>query len=632
MNSTLSNQGGTISSRLNAGYRVHLAIRMAPEGFVAGDWNAAQESQLRSQTQTLCNTLKGKISAGHDDGHAIILDLAWEYNNASYSDSFENSKNGGFEPAQWKQMWIASKSVWKSNFPKMRFAFNSLINFPGHGEWPGLQYNDIFPGANHVDFLGADMYSKSPSAGSNPQGWYDGDASSDKGSQYFAQPASAAEWMNMARNKGTGLWCGEGGPNYEHSGDAARSRQLILRGFHRFAREGRFAEYNEFHGAGSVQSGDHRWVSCTAGGVGTAMPGRPNLYSTMKKILQDRDEAAFDDTFTIEPPAPGITPEAAKTRANYSFFNGLGANGSPIWTTTGIGQPIYHDANGIGAHFHCGWITSLNKFVATYAHETDRVAVAQNPSLFNISGWSLLGYLNTLPDPVGTLYGISMPNRWISGTTLWFAYSSDPEDNLRITSASLLPLQTGGENNYPNGYAARFRIVIPRSAQPEAMTGFVFLFDQTRNDFKSVANGGLVESTQGHDIRFETSSGTKLAHDLEKYNAATGEVVAWFRLPSVPATGDIVAFCYVGRGGLSATEADPTACWQDYLGVWHLPTLADAGKRGRTLVSVGTVNTDSTTMIGNALSLAGTGLLRLDDVAFLDGLTNFTIQLRFKVA
>lgn len=183
---------------------------------------------------------------------------------------------------------------------------------------------------------------------------------------------------------------------------------------------------------------------------------------------------------------------------------------------------------------------------------------------------------------------------------------------------------------YANGYAFRRRFHIPANRFSASHGTFPLLIDETLDTCRTVANGGNVQNASGWDIRFEDVSGVKLAHDLERYVASTGEIVAWVQI-TASNTASSTFFMYYGRSGLAASEANPATVWSGYLAVYHLPSVIEAGGRtARNLTTVGTVGSDTTTMIGASMSVAGNGLLKLDNVTWLDNLNNLTVQVRAK--
>lgn len=81
----------------------------------------------------------------------------------------------------------------------------------------------------------------------------------------------------------------------------------------------------------------------------------------------------------------------------------------------------------------------------------------------------------------------------------------------------------------------------------------------------------------GGDIRFVTEAGgLQLDHELESYDTATGELVAWVGLDAVWDTTPTVFYMYYGAAGCGQS-VDPTGVWDgDYRGVYHLAELGTA--------------------------------------------------------
>jgi RHS repeat-associated protein len=121
------------------------------------------------------------------------------------------------------------------------------------------------------------------------------------------------------------------------------------------------------------------------------------------------------------------------------------------------------------------------------------------------------------------------------------------------------------------------------------LANFPMLFSVTGTEFKTVANGGYVASATGADIFFTSNDGvTKLNHELERYTATAGEVIAWVQVPLLKTSTDTIIYVYYGNA-TSVTQQAGTAVWDsNYVGVYHLPD-------GRTTLSA----TDSTAYVNN---------------------------------
>jgi hypothetical protein len=109
-------------------------------------------------------------------------------------------------------------------------------------------------------------------------------------------------------------------------------------------------------------------------------------------------------------------------------------------------------------------------------------------------------------------------------------------------------------------------------------TNFPFLFSTTDPAFRTTANGGAVTNANGWDIIFATTpacadstmcGGNKLDHEIETYNATTGQLIAWVRLPSID-NGTVFYVHYSDSAVVASTENRPGVWNSGYKGVWHL--------------------------------------------------------------
>ncbi len=77
--------------------------------------------------------------------------------------------------------------------------------------------------------------------------------------------------------------------------------------------------------------------------------------------------------------------------------------------------------------------------------------------------------------------------------------------------------------------------------------------------------------SDGFDILFTDDDGTTvLDHEVERYIPATGELIAWVRIPNLPSTVDKLIYLYYGYPS-SPNQENPPGVWDGgYRGVWHL--------------------------------------------------------------
>lgn len=134
-----------------------------------------------------------------------------------------------------------------------------------------------------------------------------------------------------------------------------------------------------------------------------------------------------------------------------------------------------------------------------------------------------------------------------------------------------------------NGYKYRKPITIDQTqvSGTSNLTDFPVVISETDADLADSANGGNVQSSNGYDIRFELSDGTKLDHEIEKYVNTTGELVAHVRIPSLSATADTEIYMYYGNPDVATTEENAVGVWESsYKAVYHLSnTLSAIGER-----------------------------------------------------
>jgi hypothetical protein len=112
-----------------------------------------------------------------------------------------------------------------------------------------------------------------------------------------------------------------------------------------------------------------------------------------------------------------------------------------------------------------------------------------------------------------------------------------------------------------------------------------------------------VTDASGDDIIFRASDGiTQLDHEIEKYTATTGELVAWVRVPSIN-VGTVIYMDYGNSCVISPTQ-NPTGVWDaNFKGVWHLKEATAANRLDST--SNNNVLADPTSTAGVAGKIAG---------------------------
>ena len=198
-------------------------------------------------------------------------------------------------------------------------------------------------------------------------------------------------------------------------------------------------------------------------------------------------------------------------------------------------------------------------------------------------------------------------------------------DGITATEAGVVVTVTGATPpTYANGYSFRRRLLIPADSVSGSgpITDYIMLVDEA-------LGAGKVTSAQGNDIRFETVAGGKLDHELDTFTSATGRLVAWVRIPSLPANAATQIMLYYGKTGAVA-EANAVGVWRNYLAVWNARTGADRTGQGRTLTPTAV---GSGTLLGGAGSYNGTSSkAAIATQPWANGLSALTVEAVVKAA
>lgn len=185
-------------------------------------------------------------------------------------------------------------------------------------------------------------------------------------------------------------------------------------------------------------------------------------------------------------------------------------------------------------------------------------------------------------------------------------------------------LPVGGDAGASSLRRKQITILSSRVEAPQGgvLADFPVLFSVVDPDIAARA------SADGGDIHFTGADGaSRLDHEIEKWIPATGELVAWVKIPSLPSSADTVFFVYYGVPA-AASPASPQGVWSsDFVGVWHLAEEPDpdtaGGVRDSTTGNDGTAHSSMgpedrvAGRIGDAFDLDGVD----DEITFANPIT-----------
>ena len=157
-------------------------------------------------------------------------------------------------------------------------------------------------------------------------------------------------------------------------------------------------------------------------------------------------------------------------------------------------------------------------------------------------------------------------------------------------------------------WSYRRAVTIPAGSVTRSLADFPVLVSLT-----DAAMGGQAQA-DGSDLRFTAADGTtQLAHELERWDPGTGQLLAWVEVPAVAAGSDTTFYLHWGATDAPDQQDVPGTWSAGFDGVWHLaedptgdlPHADDSSPEGRDGVRQGAGSTAaSAAVVGDGVALA----------------------------
>lgn len=144
---------------------------------------------------------------------------------------------------------------------------------------------------------------------------------------------------------------------------------------------------------------------------------------------------------------------------------------------------------------------------------------------------------------------------------------TDPMTNSVTSNSAMLIV------SYPvvsMGFNYSMDIEVDQASGPSDLTDFPLLINITNPLLRTEANGGHTTSASGYDIAFTDQDGNFLDHEIEYYDASTGEYVAWVRIPLLSSTSTTTIKMLYGNPAVTSDPSLESVWVSAYKGVWHL--------------------------------------------------------------
>lgn len=281
--------------------------------------------------------------------------------------------------------------------------------------------------------------------------------------------------------------------------------------------------------------------------------------------------------------AAAVYDKGASGTRDYAFFVtsassghiAYGNSGGSGWTGTGFSAGSWHyltvvQTGGVATVYLDG-MANFTKAVIVAANTAASLSLGGNPS----TGGS---YWNGKLDE----FRISNAVRSDGWIQTEYYNQSDPASfyalgATQVQTRSGAGVKAGAATStgaawYNASWTYRRPITVDRTkvATSSSLSNFPMLFSVTDSELKYTSFGGRVGKTDGTDMLFTDSSGTKLNHEIEKYSSSTGETLVWVNVPTLSGTSDTVLYLYYGNSG-AADQQNATSTWDSYYkAVYHL--------------------------------------------------------------
>ncbi|MGF1584718.1 MAG: DUF2341 domain-containing protein, partial [Bacteroidales bacterium] len=82
-------------------------------------------------------------------------------------------------------------------------------------------------------------------------------------------------------------------------------------------------------------------------------------------------------------------------------------------------------------------------------------------------------------------------------------------------------------------------------------------------------HGGNIEHPNGFDLIFTDKDYNRLDHELQEYDEATGQLIAWVRIPLLSHDENTELYMLYGNPAISSDPSTPETWNSNYAGVWH---------------------------------------------------------------
>ena len=324
----------------------------------------------------------------------------------------------------------------------------------------------------------------------------------------------------------------------------------------------------------SNQSAPGSFYALSAENVIAVQPSAVGLTANKSQQFAVAGECVNGAAWSISPDGVGtISPEGLYTAPNSITTNqtvlvtatGYGTTGPIASATVTLEPPVSISLTPPSVLLTAGQSQQFTATVANTANTGVTWTMSEGDGTLTSTG------VYTAPASIGSEESVM-----VTATS-----QADPSQSVSAT-ITLLPASvsiTPPGQCAANGFNYKSTITIDHVKVPNTdQTNFPFLFNTTNPSLASTENGGGVASPNGYDIIFslDANGQTKLDHEIEEYNPATGQLIAWIRIPTLSHTTDTVIYIFYGNPNVMGPQQNPAGTWNsNYQGVYHMASVSE---------------------------------------------------------
>jgi len=275
------------------------------------------------------------------------------------------------------------------------------------------------------------------------------------------------------------------------------------------------------------------------------------ISASAHSLVQDVDQDGYNEliltsyagdqgrVYCFDTPAPAPTP---RVRQGLQFYSERHCGAAEYVPPPGpLAPQITSPSPADGTANVSATLTQLSFTLTDFQQDKMNYTVTTTPNIGTQSGTNVANGKQTIPVS-GLHYGTS------------YTWKVNATDGLHSTIKTFTFTTEPPPPWWSPEWQYRRKITIDHTKVTADQTNFPMLVDITDIGFSTKAQ------TDGDDFVFTNSAQSKLDHQIENYDSASGRLIAWVRIPLLSVTTDTVLYLYYGNPS-ATSQQNPTTVW-----------------------------------------------------------------------